>query len=212
MISARPISAMVSALMLSLAACGGGAAQKAKAPEARAPAAPTPMPPAAQTPSSATATETGGALTDGQILFITFTEDSNLASAAEEASTKADSPAVRRFASMLVSDHQDHKKRQSDLAQRIQITPAESAASRHMNEESQRVGEALKAQRGPEFDRAYIDSVIREHVAMLNMLDRQLIPSARSADLKQSLENFRATLEAHLKEARGIQQSLLSGQ
>jgi putative membrane protein len=55
---------------------------------------------------------------------------------------------------------------------------------------------------GDALDKAYVDREIREHQAMLDALDSQLIPSARSEVLQRQLVELRVETAAQLAEAQ----------
>lgn len=61
---------------------------------------------------------------------------------------------------------------------------------------------------GAEFDRAYIEHQVSAHQEALEMIDRQLMPAAQDPQLRQTLEKAQREVEAHLEEARQIQQRL----
>jgi putative membrane protein len=60
---------------------------------------------------------------------------------------------------------------------------------------------------GDALDKAYVDREIKEHQAMLDALDGQLIPSAKSEDLQHQLIDLRAETAAELQEAQSAQHS-----
>jgi putative membrane protein len=63
----------------------------------------------------------------------------------------------------------------------------------------------LKTLSGAAFDKAYIDHEVAYHEAVLNALDKTLIPSAKNAELKALLVKVRPAFVAHLDMAKQIQ-------
>ena len=61
---------------------------------------------------------------------------------------------------------------------------------------------------GANFDRSYIDAQVKEHRAVLDMINRELLPSVTSPDVKELIHTVRAKVEGHLKEAEQIQRAL----
>jgi putative membrane protein len=66
----------------------------------------------------------------------------------------------------------------------------------------------LKGLSGAEFDKAYIDNEVTYHQAVLDAVDKTLIPSASNADLKALLVKVRPAFVAHLEHAKKVQGSL----
>ena len=61
---------------------------------------------------------------------------------------------------------------------------------------------------GGQFDRAYVDHEVAYHQAVLDAIDKTLLPNAKNAELKALLEKSRPAFVAHLEHARHIQSSL----
>jgi putative membrane protein len=61
---------------------------------------------------------------------------------------------------------------------------------------------------GAAFDKAYIDNEVAYHQAVLDAVDKTLIPSASNAELKALLVKVRPAFVAHLEHAKAIQSSL----
>ncbi|MGZ5232685.1 MAG: DUF4142 domain-containing protein, partial [Burkholderiales bacterium] len=66
----------------------------------------------------------------------------------------------------------------------------------------------LKALKGAEFDKAYVDNEVTYHQSVLDALDKTLIPSAKNEELKSLLVKVRPAFVAHLDHAKHIQASL----
>ena len=61
---------------------------------------------------------------------------------------------------------------------------------------------------GAAFDKAYVDHALAYHQAVIDALDKTLIPGAKNAELKALLVKMRPAFVAHLEHARSIQSSL----
>lgn len=61
---------------------------------------------------------------------------------------------------------------------------------------------------GDDLEKAYVARVIQTHQAMLNVLDGQLIPSAKGEDLLRRLTDVRAETAAQLDDAQKVQHTL----
>jgi putative membrane protein len=61
---------------------------------------------------------------------------------------------------------------------------------------------------GVAFDRAYVNNEVAYHQAVIDVLDRSLVPGAHSKELKDLLVAVRPAFVAHLEHAKMIQTSL----
>ena len=66
----------------------------------------------------------------------------------------------------------------------------------------------LKALKGADFDRAYVDNEVTYHQTVLDALDKTLIPSANNDELKALLVKVRPAFVAHLDHAKHLQSTL----
>jgi putative membrane protein len=121
---------------------------------------------------------------------------------------RASSSQVRAFARMMVDDHGAALQRSRELFERRNIIPAENETVRTLRSGSQRTVETLASYSGVAFDRAYIRSQVEQHQWLLNTIDRALIPSARSAEMRNLLDAQRTSVAHHLEQARRIQQEI----
>jgi putative membrane protein len=60
---------------------------------------------------------------------------------------------------------------------------------------------------GAAFDRAYIEREIAYHQAVLDAIDKVLIPTTENAELVALLRTVRPAVAAHLERAQGIQRA-----
>ena len=185
--------------MLAVVACGGGdqgadttagaTAGAGGATSAAAPAAPA-------------------ALGDPQIAHVAVTANSIDSAAGAAAQSKARNAQVKDFAQQMVRDHGAVNKQAVALAQKLNVTPADNDVSRQLQQGAEQSRTELGGRTGAEFDRAYIDREVQYHQAVLDALDRTLIPGAQNAELKALLQQVRPNVAAHLERAKSIQGSL----
>jgi putative membrane protein len=67
---------------------------------------------------------------------------------------------------------------------------------------------ALKGLKGNAFDKAYIDHEVTYHQAVLDAVDKTLIPGAKNEELKALLQKVRPAFVAHLEHAKHLQSSI----
>ena len=126
---------------------------------------------------------------------------------------KNGTPTVKSYAMTLVSDHQSNDKDLTAFAKkhRVAMIPAdkpEAEADRQDAKDMTTKVAHLKALKGAEFDKAYVDNEVTYHQTVLDAVDKTLIPSANNADLKALLVKVRPAFVAHLEHARHLQASL----
>jgi putative membrane protein len=132
------------------------------------------------------------------------------------AQEKASSPDVREFAATMVRDHQKAGGELKQIASRHNIQPEsrESAgtAGSMMRDEHQDVHGRLSKLSGSEFDREYIDAMVKDHEKAVDALQEKAekADSADNAELKQWAASTLPTLKQHLERAKQIQATLQS--
>lgn len=150
----------------------------------------------------------GGAPTDAQIAAIVVTANQVDIDAGRLAERRAHASDVRAFAQRMVTDHSGVNQAAAALAHRLRLTPEPNATSASLKQGGDENLAALRKLRGSAFDRAYIDHEVAYHQAVLDAMDKVLIPDAQNADLKALLVKVRPAFVDHLEHAKHIQSSL----
>jgi putative membrane protein len=157
---------------------------------------------------SAETTSTSAAPTDPQIAMIAVTADNVDIDAGKLAASKAADPKVKEFAELMVRDHTSVNDQATALAKRLNVTPEESATSKSLKADGDKMLTKLKGLSGAAFDKAYVDNEVTYHQTVLDAIDKTLIPNAKNADLKSLLESVRPVIASHLDHAKMIQKSV----
>lgn len=158
--------------------------------------------------ASAAAPAAAPTLADPQIAHVAVTANSIDSAAGEFARTRAQNARVKEFAQQMIRDHTAVNKQAVALATRLNVTPTENDISRELQQGDQQARTDLGGKRGAEFDRAYIDREVQYHQAVLDALDKTLIPGAQNAELKALLQQARPNFAAHHQLAQQIQGTL----
>ena len=145
---------------------------------------------------------------DAEIAHIVVTANTIDVEAGRLAKEKAQNSEVVRFGDRMITDHTAVNEQASQLAGRLNLTPADNATSQSLTSAADQTLQDLRAKTGGDFDRAYIDHEVTYHQQVLDAIDGTLIPSAQNAELKALLEQTRPAIAAHLEMARKIQSSL----
>jgi putative membrane protein len=115
---------------------------------------------------------------------------------------------VKKFAQLMVTDHTSVNKQATALVTRLKVTPEDNDTSRGLKKGGDENLANLKGLKGAAFDKAYVDHEVAYHQAVLDAVDKTLIPSASNADLKALLVKVRPAFVAHLEHAKHVQASL----
>jgi putative membrane protein len=143
------------------------------------------------------------------VLFILHTANAGEMEQARSALQKAKNARVKRFADMMLKDHGDADNKGNEVASRAKVSPAPSDISKTVSSDAGQVASSLRAQKaGADFDSLYIESQVKQHSALLDIIDKQLLPNAKNADVREFVQTIRAKVESHLKEAQDIQKGL----
>jgi putative membrane protein len=157
---------------------------------------------------AAAASAQGAGPTDPQIAAIVVTANQVDVDAGNLALKHAQSREVKEFAQLMVTDHTGVNKSATELVQRLHVTPENSPTSESLRKGGNANVAALQKVSGATFDKNYIDHEVTYHQAVLDALDKTLIPNAHNAELKALLVKVRPAFVAHLEMAKQLQSRL----
>lgn len=136
-----------------------------------------------------------------------FVEDAAVGGMAEVqlgqlASQRAQHPAVREYANQMVSDHTTANRRLMTIAATLGITPPEELDFRH-----RRLMKKLGKAEGREFDQDYIESMVKDHKKMAELMEDQ-IQEGQNPELKQLATDLLPRIREHQQMAERLEQQL----
>lgn len=146
--------------------------------------------------------------TDPQIAAIVVTANQVDIDAGKLAKSKTHSKAVREFAERMIVDHTGVNKSATELVHKLHVTPEPNPTSEDLQKGGDQNLANLKGLSGKAFDKAYIDHEVAYHEAVLQAVDKTLIPNAHNAELKALLVKVRPAFVAHLEHAKRVQAEL----
>jgi putative membrane protein len=149
-------------------------------------------------------------VTDAQIASIVVTANQVDIDAGKLASSMASRAEVKTFAERMVTDHTGVNKSAVDLATKLKVTPEDNATSQSLKAGGEKNVAHLRTLKGAAFDKAYIDQEVAYHQAVLDAVDKTLIPNASNAELKALLVKVRPAFAAHLEAAKREQAAISS--
>jgi len=148
------------------------------------------------------------AINDAQIASIVVTANQVDIDAGKLASSKAQSADVKAFGRQMVTDHSGVNKQATELVTKLKVMPEDNATSQSLKAGGDENLSKLRSLTGAEFDKAYVDHEVAYHQAVLDAVDKTLIPNAKNEELKALLVKVRPAFVAHLEHAKHVQASL----
>jgi putative membrane protein len=145
---------------------------------------------------------------DAQIAGIVVTANTVDIDAGKLAQKMSHSKEVKAFAKQMVTDHTGVNKQATALVRKLKVTPEDSDTSKSLQDGGASNIAKLKGLRGKEFDKAYVDNEVGFHQAVIDAMDKTLIPSAQNAELKSTLTKVRPAFVAHLEHATHLQATM----
>jgi putative membrane protein len=143
--------------------------------------------------------------TDPQIAHIVVTANQVDIDAGKLAEKQAASKAVRDFGKQMVTDHGAVNKQATQLVTKLKVKPEANPTSASLKKGGDENLAKLKKLKGKEFDKAYVDNEVTYHQAVIDAVDKTLLPSAKNQELKALIEKVRPAFVAHLDHAKQLQ-------
>ena len=146
--------------------------------------------------------------TDPEIAAIVVTANQIDIDAGKLAQSKSTNAQVKELAMRMVEDHTSVNAKAGALAQKLNLTPQESDTSRSLKQGADKTMTQLQSLEGAAFDKAYVDNEVAYHKAVIDVMNKQLVPGAKNAELKALLVQSGPAFKAHLKHAQQVQKAL----
>jgi putative membrane protein len=132
-------------------------------------------------------------------LYAANTAEIQLAKLAEK---KGSSPAVKRIAAKLASDHAKNREEERALAQKLNITltpaPSDTAG----------IPADLTGKTRRDFDKTFVEFQIKAHQDNIDKIQTQLLPAASNPEVKAYLQKTLTAMQGHLASLKQVQQQL----
>lgn len=158
--------------------------------------------------SNAQGTPAAAGPTDPEIAHIVVTANTIDVEAGKLAESKTKNKEVKAFAKQMVTDHSAVNKQAAALAGKLHVTPQDNETSKTLMSGAKENIDHLKTLKGKDFDKAYVDHEVAYHQAVIDAIDKTLVPSAKNEELKALIEKVRPTIVAHLEHAKHLQSTL----
>jgi putative membrane protein len=119
------------------------------------------------------------------------------------ASTRASSKAVRDFGAMIARDHSNVRQQGRDLAKSLGVTPTPpkdfALAKAHSD-----AMKSLRGLKGAAFDRAFLQHEVDFHNAVLDAINKTLMPAIQNAQVKDLVTKVAPAFVAHRDAAQNL--------
>jgi len=203
---ALKLSIAIAMTLFVVTGCKRNDDEKAAAEVARTEAPTTPATPPADTTSTATEapapapSTAAAALTQAQAVTLVGAVDKHEIQAAEQARGKKVRRDVLDFANLLHSEH----SKNLEAGQKLGAT--ETSPELTAMEEKGRAGLAeLDTKTGNDYEKAYVDAMVKGHEEALSMIDTKLLPAATDDNVRTFLTNSREHVAMHLEKGKALQ-------
>jgi putative membrane protein len=145
---------------------------------------------------------------DAQIAAIVVAANQVDIDAGNLALSKSNDKTVKAFAQDMVRDHTAVNKSATELVTKLHVNPKSNDMSKQLEKGGADNIAHLKTLDGAAFDKAYIDHEVAYHQAVIDAVDKTLIPNAQNAELKATLVKVRPTFVEHLEHAKKLSATL----
>ena len=147
-------------------------------------------------------------INDAQIASIVVTANQVDIDAGKLAASQSTNSEVKNFGQQMVEAHTGVNKSATELVTKLKVTPQDNPTSQQLKTGGDENVSKLKGLKGAAFDRAYIDHEVAYHQAVLDAVDKTLIPNPKNGELKALLVKVRPAFVAHLEHAKHLQATL----
>lgn len=117
---------------------------------------------------------------------------------------------VTDFAKMMIDQHGSNLTQILEMANKMHAIPLMGGEAKTLTLDGKKAMVKLGGLEGNQFDKAYVNAMVKGHQAALNLIDHQLMKTAKSQKIKQFLTDTRAVVAEHLEHAKKLQETMKS--
>jgi putative membrane protein len=118
------------------------------------------------------------------------------------AADKASSPDVKAFGQQMVDDHGKANEQLKSVAEKQNLTLPTT-----MNAKQQAMYDMLKGKTGAEFDKAYVDAMVKDHEEDVKEFQREA-DKGKDEQIKAFASETLPVIQGHLEKIKGIQSKM----
>jgi putative membrane protein len=147
------------------------------------------------------------ALDDPTIVAIFDAANSADIETGQLAAERGQSKQVRDFGAMLARDHKQVRQQGRDLAAKLGVTPTPPKDDQSARDHAAAM-QRLRALRGAEFDRAFLQHEAAFHKAVIDAVTTTLLPAIKNAEVKALVVKVAPAFQAHMVAAQNLEKQL----
>lgn len=147
-------------------------------------------------------------LTDPEVASVAVVANQIDIGYADIAQKRSKDAEVLKFAATMKRDHAAVIDQAAALVKKLGVTPKDNSVSQKLLADADKTKKLLNGKSGKAFNKAYVDNEVAYHKAVIDAVEKLLIPETDNAELKQLLQKVLPTLKAHLEHAEMVQKSL----
>ncbi len=126
------------------------------------------------------------------------------------AAKQASSPAVKRIANKLVTDHTKNRQEVTALARKLNVSMTPAAGGNVSASDSAAMPAELQGKSGTEFDRAFVQHQIQAHQNNIQKIQSQLLPAVQEPQIKAYLQKTVTEMQGHLSTLQQTEKQMSS--
>lgn len=143
-----------------------------------------------------------------EILMWLVVLNNNEISAAKFALKNNLNPNIKKYAAMMIKDHNKNLKITKKLLSKINNKSLNSSRVEDLKEKGKNELAQLQSTDKKELDKAYINAMVDGHQEALDTLDKDLANINTNSKIMNHLKTTRANVEHHLMEAKSIKENI----
>lgn len=141
-------------------------------------------------------------LDEAQVLGILFTSNAGEVYINQVAAARTNDPELRAYAMQVAEDHTEGNENLFSVLENNNLKVADSSMRAKAGKTAMKHASALWGEEtGTDLDTRFLEDSIADHSAELQMIDEQLLPNARTAEVKELITETRSLVAEHLTQA-----------
>ncbi len=147
------------------------------------------------------------ALDDATIVAIFDAANTADVETGELAAKRGHAKEVRDLGAQFARDHKAVRQQGRDLAKQLGVTPTPPANDQSAAEQA-KVMAMLRSKHGTDFDKAYLQHEVEFHQAVIDAINKTLLPAIQNQQLKDLVMKVTPAFNAHMVAAQTLQKKL----
>lgn len=117
---------------------------------------------------------------------------------------------IADLAKMMIDQHSSNLTTIFDMAQSMHIANLSGGETDKLAADGKKLLMSIGGLEGDAFNKAYVDAMVKGHTAALELIDKKLMATAKTDEMKKFMTDTRATVAEHLEHAKKVQNEMTS--